>query len=681
MTDLELLAPARNADIGIAAIDCGADAVYIAGPSFGARQNAGNSMEDVRRLCEYAHLFGARIFLTLNTILYDNELPDAERMLAEAAEAGVDAIIAQDLAVFEILRCAQNDIKVHASTQCAIRTPQQAKFYESLGASRLVLERQLSLEQIKAIREAVSCELEFFIHGALCVCYSGQCYMSEAIEGRSANRGACIQACRSLYDLEDGNGKTLVKDKALLSLKDYNLIERLGDLAGAGICSFKIEGRLKGISYVRNVVRAYSEALDDLVAKHPGTYRRASFGKVEGGFKPDLGKTFNRNYTELFLDGKKGMWSSMDSPKSVGEPIGSVISISAPGMSWHGRVHPRSAAAEYGLSQTSAAAKVMELTVRLDDSSTLLHNGDGFSFVSKDHNSIVGFRGDTCRGAVISTRAVPELYVGARIFRNLDTAFEKDMEANLPKRLIPVRVSFRIIRPIAGCLSEPGEVHPRSAAAEYRLSSEGTPAGFSIFVKAQSLDGRNVEFEMEAGEQEATNVDRMKAMFKTQIEKTTGRYSFTLESLEMAGGKLPFLPASAINGIRREIAAKLDSMTCKAVPLGGPAKEEKPFTLPGKITYKSNISNKVSESIYRKFGAASIEKAFELSHQNEAELMRSKYCIRHELGLCLKDPSASGHGTTTAAMTQAGPLYLVNNGKRYRLGFDCAACEMTVSKA
>ena len=655
MTDLELLAPARNADIGIAAIDCGADAVYIAGPSFGARQNAGNSMEDVRRLCEYAHLYGARIFLTLNTILYDDELPDAERLLAEAAEAGVDAIIAQDLAVFEILRCAQNDIKVHASTQCAIRTPEQAKFYERLGASRLVLERQLSLEQIKAIREAVSCELEFFIHGALCVCYSGQCYMSEAIEGRSANRGACIQACRSLYDLADGNGKTLVKDKALLSLKDYNLIDRLDDLAGAGICSFKIEGRLKGISYVRNVVRAYSEALDDLVAKHPGTYRRASFGKVEGGFKPDLGKTFNRGYTELFLDGKKGQWSSMDTPKSVGEPVGTVESI--------------------------RTGKSSEISLKLDDSSTLLHNGDGFSFVSKDHNSIVGFRGDTCRGAVISTRAVPELYVGARIFRNLDTAFEKDMEANLPKRLIPVRVSFRIIRPIAGCLSEPGEVHPRSAAAEYRLSSEGTPTGFSIFVKAQSQDGRNVEFEMEAGEQEATNVDRMKAMFKTQIEKATGRYSFTLESLEIPGGKLPFLPASAINGIRREIAAKLDSMACKAVPLGGPAKEEKPFTLPGKITYKSNVSNKVSESIYLKFGAASIEKAFELSHQNEAELMRSKYCIRHELGLCLKDPSASGHGTTKTAMTQAGPLYLVNNGKRYRLGFDCAACEMTVSKA
>ena len=247
MTELELLAPARNADIGIAAIDCGADAVYIAGPSFGARQDAGNSIEDIRRLCDYAHKFGVRIFLTLNTILYDSELPEAERLLREAAEAGVDAVIAQDLAVFEILRSAQKDIEAHASTQCAIRTPEQARFYESLGASRIVLERQLSLDQIRAIREAVSCEIEFFVHGALCVCYSGQCYMSEAVAGRSANRGACVQACRSLYDLEDASGKVLVKNKALLSLKDFNLIERLSDLAEAGVCSFKIEGRLKTI--------------------------------------------------------------------------------------------------------------------------------------------------------------------------------------------------------------------------------------------------------------------------------------------------------------------------------------------------------------------------------------------------------------------------------------------------
>lgn len=264
MEFLELLAPARNADIGIAAIDCGADAVYIAGPAFGARQAAGNSMKDIRRLTEYAHRFGARIFLTLNTILFDDELAEAERLLAEAKDAGVDAIIAQDLAVWQM-----TDLPVHASTQCAVRTPEKAGFYEGLGASRIVLEREMSLEQIRSVRSAVGCELEFFVHGALCVCYSGQCYMSERISGRSANRGECIQACRSLYDLVDDSGRVLARNKALLSLKDYNLVDRLADLADAGICSFKIEGRLKSVSYVRNVVRAYSSALDKLVAANP----------------------------------------------------------------------------------------------------------------------------------------------------------------------------------------------------------------------------------------------------------------------------------------------------------------------------------------------------------------------------------------------------------------------------
>ena len=253
--ELELLAPARNTDIGIAAIDCGADAVYMAGPRFGARQAAGNSMEDLERLCRYARRFGARIFVTLNTILYDSELDDAYSQLVAAQDAGADAVIVQDMAMVEMVRRSGGRITLplHASTQCAIRTPEQARFYEDLGFSRLILERELSLEQIRAIREAVGCELEFFVHGALCVCYSGQCYMSEAITGRSANRGACAQACRALYDLEDGTGRTLVKNKALLSLKDFNLKDRLGDLAEAGITSFKIEGRLKHISSVRTV--------------------------------------------------------------------------------------------------------------------------------------------------------------------------------------------------------------------------------------------------------------------------------------------------------------------------------------------------------------------------------------------------------------------------------------------
>ena len=575
MTELELLAPARNADIGIAAIDCGADAVYIAGPEFGARQDAGNSMEDVRRLCDYAHQFGVRIFLTLNTILFDSEIPEAQRILKEAADAGVDAVIAQDLAVFEILRSAQNDMEAHASTQCAIRTPEQARFYESLGASRIVLERQLSLEQIRAIRKAVKCELEFFVHGALCVCYSGQCYMSEAVAGRSANRGACVQACRSLYDLEDSHGKKLLKDKALLSLKDYNLSGRLYDLAEAGICSFKIEGRLKNISYVRNTVRAYSLALDKLVAANPGKYRRASFGRVEGGFTPDLRKTFNRGYTELFLDGKRGKWSSMDAPKSVGEEIGTVVRIS------QGR---------------------------------------------PDNNGM------------------------------------------------------------AARMSGPGRVHSRFAAAEYGLSPD-QPRRFVLSVTATSEDGRTVEFEVDAGSQEANNVERMESIFKSQLEKSSGIYSFTLNKLDSGAsyGKLPFMSASALNEIRREIARRLEMAGQVGRDKRIVGENERDHSvmagLIGKletIDYKYNISNNLARDVLRGLGAKDIEDAFEISHKKGAELMRMKYCIRHELGLCLKDSSASGLRMTKGNL---GNLFLVNNGRRYRLGFDCARCEMTIEES
>ena len=305
MRQLELLAPARDANIGIAAIDCGADAVYIAGPRFGARQAAGNTIDDIRKLCSHAHKYGARIFVALNTILFDDELEEAYSQMLQVQEAGADALIIQDLAVMEMARHGIGNIRkdfhipLHASTQCAIRTPEQAAFLEGLGFSRLILERELSLEQIRAIRNAVTCELEFFVHGALCVCYSGQCYLSEKIAGRSANRGACIQACRSLYDLVDADGKVLVKDKALLSLKDYNLRNRLADLAEAGITSFKIEGRLKNESYVRNVVRDYSIALDELVRKNPESYERGSYGQVTGGFTPDTGKTFNKGNRRL----------------------------------------------------------------------------------------------------------------------------------------------------------------------------------------------------------------------------------------------------------------------------------------------------------------------------------------------------------------------------------------------
>ena len=688
MKFLELLAPARNADIGIAAIDCGADAVYIAGPAFGARQAAGNSMEDIRRLTEYAHRFGARIFLTLNTILFDNELAEAERLLAEAKDAGVDAIIAQDLAVWEL-----TDLPVHASTQCAIRTPEKARLYEGIGASRLVLEREMSLDQIRAIRASVDCELEFFVHGALCVCYSGQCYMSERIAGRSANRGECIQACRSLYDLVDEDGNVLVRNKALLSLKDYNLKDRLKDLAEAGICSFKIEGRLKNISYVRNVVRAYSLALDELVAANPGKYRRVSFGRSEGGFTPDLAKTFNRGYTQLFLDGKRsGNWSSMDAPKSIGEEVGTVVSIAPMRQNYSNGKRP--------------SEEYVTITVRMKNPDDRLQNGDGFSFLSKGRREIVGFRGDVCQGNRITCRNVTGLYPGTRLYRNLSNAFEKELESNLPVRTIPVSVDISVIVvPVTS--TSPGTEEDRSPSLPKRLS-EPT---YSLKINAVSQDGRSVKLERETGHNAAENPERMRGMFATQISKATGIYSFTLRSLEVEtpDGSLPFLPTSALNAIRRDLAAALEEMPCRAIPLlvnqasSRTGNAEYPVLEPDvlsqvqdiqettsngpHLSYKANIANHIARKIYMSLGASRTDDAFEISHRPDAELMRTKYCIRYELGLCPVHQAGRQHGRANHTSGMVNPpipssrktnLYLTNNGKRYHLAFDCANCEMVV---
>lgn len=688
MKFLELLAPARNADIGIAAIDCGADAVYIAGPAFGARQAAGNSMEDIRRLTEYAHRFGARIFLTLNTILFDNELAEAERLLAEAKDAGVDAIIAQDLAVWEL-----TDLPVHASTQCAIRTPEKARLYEGIGASRLVLEREMSLDQIRAIRSSVDCELEFFVHGALCVCYSGQCYMSERIAGRSANRGECIQACRSLYDLMDGSGNVLVRNKALLSLKDYNLKDRLQDLAEAGICSFKIEGRLKNISYVRNVVRAYSLVLDELVAANPEKLRRVSFGRSEGGFTPDLAKTFNRGYTQLFLDGKRsGNWSSMDAPKSIGEEVGTVVSIAPMRQNYS---NGKRLSEEY-----------VTITVRMKNPDDRLQNGDGFSFLSKGRGEIVGFRGDVCQGNRITCRNVTGLYPGAKLYRNLSNAFEKELESNLPVRTIPVSVDISVIVvPVTSTSSVTEE--DRSPSLPKRLS-EPT---YSLKINAVSQDGRSVKLEREAGHNAAENPERMRGMFATQISKATGIYSFTLRSLEVEtpDGSLPFLPTSALNVIRRDLAAALEEMPCRAIPLlvnqasSRTGNAEYPVLEPDvlsqvqdiqettsngpHLSYKANIANHIARKIYMSLGASRTDDAFEISHRPDAELMRTKYCIRYELGLCPVHQAGRQHGRANHTSGMVNPpipssrktnLYLTNNGKRYHLAFDCANCEMVV---
>ena len=613
---LELLAPARNCDIGIAAIDCGADAVYIAGPAFGARQAAGNGIEDISRLCGYARRFGARIFITLNTILYDSETDRARKLLHEIEEAGADAVIVQDLSLVTIAAEEGIRLPLHASTQCAIRTPEDAVFYEQLGFSRLVLERQLSLEQIRKIRKAVSCELEFFVHGALCVCYSGQCYLSEMLAGRSANRGACIQACRSRYDLLDSSGKLLVKDRPLLSLKDQNLKDRLSDLAEAGITSFKIEGRLKNISYVRNSVRAYSAEMDKLADGKK--YCRASFGTVSGGFTPDVGKTFNRGYTDLFIDGKRGKWNSADAAKSMGEEIGTVSYINR----------------EKTLLRITPAKGMQGLVLR---------NGDGFAFVSG--SEVTGFRGDICEGLQVRCKRIPGLHVGARLYRNLDSAFEKEMEKCPPVR--EIRVDLHIIF--------------------RRLES-----GFSSDVTAESEDGRKISARFAAGNTAAENKERMLGLAAGQLSRHSGCYSFHVKSIDTDNaGEMPLLSSSALNNIRRQLAERLDSMPCMRRPLMNKGRSIPCAPVHAAATYKDNISNGIAYALYKSLGADIKGMAYEKEHPAGAELMRTKYCIRHELGLCPRQKPG----------TKPEPLLLMNNGRRLILNFDCAACEMTVTGA
>ena len=585
MQALELLAPARNKEIGIAAIDCGADAVYIAGPDFGARKAAGNSFEDIAELCTYAHRFGVRIFVTFNTLWRDGEEEEAHAQLLRAQEAGADAFIIREPRI-----AAWDDITVpiHASTQCAIRDVARARLFESLGCERIILERELSLAQIREICAAVSCEVECFVHGALCVGYSGECRLSEYIDGRSADRGECIQACRSLYDLVDGDGHVLVRGKALLSLKDFNLKARLEELADAGVCSFKIEGRLKNASYVKNVVRDYSLALDALVAKYPERYRRASWGEVTGGFTPDTAKTFNRGYTELFLDGKRGKWSSMDAPKSMGEAVGTVQRIRrTPGQGMQFGVKPL----QQGLE---------------------LHNGDGFAIATAD--GVTGFRGDVCEGLQVRSKDVPDLREGMTLYRNISTAFEKILDTQACRREIPVRLSVR--------------VHGK----------------YVLDVHAVTQDGREVLSPFHTDVETAENRERAEAMLREQLGKRSGVYRFAVDELlvETAGGKLPLLSAATLNGIRRLVAEDLDSIPMERRFRVKPGMTNK---MPG-MTKEPSFAGSTGES-----------------------LLRSKYCIRYELGLCPKHQGAK----------PPQELFLVNNGRRLALRFDCAACEMTVN--
>ena len=401
---LELLAPAKTADVGMAAIDHGADAVYIGAPQFSARSSAGNALPDIKRLVRHAHIYYAKVYVTLNTILTDAELPKARDLIHAVYDLGVDGVIIQDVGLLEI---DLPPIPIIASTQMHNDTPEKVRFLEDVGFSRVILARELTLSEIAEIRRETTVELESFVHGALCVSYSGQCYMSQAVVGRSGNRGVCAQPCRSRYSLIDGDGKTVIDRKFLLSLKDLNLSEHIADLVDAGITSFKIEGRLKELDYVKNVVAAYRAAIDSYIEPHP-TFGRASSGQVAVDFSPDLSRTFNRGYTNYFIGGRKADIASLDTRKSIGQPVGEVI--------FAGKDHFRLSGAS-------------------------LENGDGLCFFNQKQD-LMGLRVERVKGDRIYPSAMKGLRAGTRLFRNHDQEFLRTLKKKTARRQIALDIRF-----------------------------------------------------------------------------------------------------------------------------------------------------------------------------------------------------------------------------------------------
>lgn len=617
---LELLAPAGNKDIGIAAIDCGADAVYIAGPRFGARQAAGNPVAEIGLLARYAHRYNARVYAVVNTILFDDELEAARRQMWELAEAGADAFIIQDLG---LLKLDLPSLPLFASTQTVIRTPDEARRLESLGFRRLILERQLSLDEIRAIRAAVQCDLEFFVHGALCVSYSGQCYLSHALTGRSANRGACIQACRSLYNLTDADGHVLLHDRSLLSLKDFRLDERLGDLIGAGISSFKIEGRLKNASYVKNVVRHYRAQLDAWMAAHPG-YTHASAGTPVGGFTPELDATFNRGYTTAFLDGRGGAWNSVDAAKSLGAYLGTIRAVEG---DWI-----------------------------VIDTQRKLSAGDGLAFVSRS-GELSGMRvesvaadsaaGRGASGQRVRLKTTAGRYRGEKVYRNLDVAFERELERNMPRRLIDAVIDYS------------------TAGGETTFTATAGDRSAEVSFTEMAEAARNPETALES--------------LRSQLSKITEPYRFTLGTVE--ADTVYFYPAAVLNGIRRDLAARLANALAMA-DSGDLLRSDKRIlasqapliaSAAKALDYRANCANHLAREVLTELGAETVAPAYELEAPRGAEVMRSRYCIKYELGLCPKHQSKA-----SAARDLREPLYLENNGRRLQLKFDCKNCEMVV---
>lgn len=624
---IELLSPAKDAEVGIAAINHGADAVYIGGPAFGAREKAGNSIADIERLCRHAALFDAKVYVTLNTLLYDRELEQARQIAIDCWNAGVDALIVQDMALLQM----GLPIPLHASTQCDNLTVEKVQFLESVGFSQVVLGRELSLDQIREIRQHTTVPLEFFVHGALCVCHSGQCYLSHYIGNRSANRGACAQPCRLPWDLLDESGRVLIKGKHLLCLKDLNNSAHLEALIEAGITSFKIEGRLKDADYVKNITAYYRQLLDAIFERRP-EWAQASLGHCHYDFEVNPEKSFNRGFTDYFLHGRQPGIGSPDTPKSMGEYIGEV--------KWCNSVQ-------------------LELVT-----DKLLHNGDGLCFLNGD-GELIGFRADVVRngtdtvrngtGAVckISTNRPHGASRGCKVYRNYDIEWQKQVDASQGNRKIDIDL---VLSETEDGYELSTQLDPTNDAGWLALSK-----GLAMTVTTPKIVANNPEKAME-------NI-RKKAL-------QWGDTVFNPVNLELRLTEPRLIPASVLGELKRGLVEKLTESLIAQHQQSRPHRDAGnvspasdvlyPLT---ELDYRGNVTNEMAAEFYRQHGVEEIEDALEksFSKQPGLQLMTCHHCIRYANGMCFKNrPSYTG------------PLYLRHGDNTFRLEFDCRHCQMKI---
>lgn len=615
---IELLAPAKNLECGIEAVNHGADAVYIGAPKFGARAAAVNSLEDIAALVAYAHLYNVRIYVTVNTILKEEELAETEKMIWELYRIGVDALIVQDMG---ITRLNLPPIPLHGSTQMDNRTPEKVRFLADAGFRQVVLARELSLQEIRRIHEACpETPLEVFVHGALCVSYSGQCYVSQACFGRSANRGECAQFCRLPFSLVDADGKTIVRDKHLLSLKDLNQSEVLEDLLDAGASSLKIEGRLKDVSYVKNVTAAYRSKLDAIFARRK-EYVRASSGTCRFDFTPRLDKSFSRGFTHYFLQGRDREISSFDTPKSLGEEMGTMKE-------------------QRGNYLTVAGVKPF-------------HNGDGVCFLD-EQGRLQGFRINRVDGNKLYPAGdVPRIKPRTRLFRNFDQEFERILARKSAERKIGVG---------------------------WELTD--TPSGFAL--TAADEDGNRITLsfpypkELARTPQPENLRTQLGKLGNTPFEVmplggTDSPSATTAPTIAINLSQNWFIPASVIADWRRQAIDKLIAARRityrRELHVWKPTRHRFPAT---SLTYLGNVMNTAARSFYQAHGVASVEPAYEKQAVPEAVLMFCKHCLRYSMGWC--PTHQKGHSPYRE------PYYLVGtDGKRFRLTFDCKNCQMKVS--